>query len=170
MPRRKTSRFQLPKFNLFGVKLPKAKAPQMPKANAPKVRLPQVDLPKIPKITLPVRQILVVGVMAILVMTMMNLNTRLMDFYRLSGQRDTLKGQIHVLESTKAALQTQVAFVQSDKAVEEFARNSHLVREGEKLVVVLTPEDNVLATPASSTSAEKTVENWDVWWTLFFGN
>ncbi len=165
MRRKRTSRFTFPKISLPWLKLPKVDFPQ---SKLPKAKLPQVNLPKV---TFPVRQVLVVAAMVVLVLTMMNLNTRLSDYYRLSSQRDTLKSQIDKLEATRQVLQTEMAYAQSDKAVEEYARNSHMVREGEKLVVVLTPQDNpVQATPQSAVPTVQPVENWQVWWALFFGN
>jgi cell division protein FtsB len=165
MRRRRTSRFHFPNIHIPGIKLPKV--------NLPKVDLPKLDLPqiKLPKFTLPVRQILVVAVMAVLVLTMMNLNTRLTDYYRLTSERDTIAQQVDQLKTTRQILETQMAYAQSNQAVEEFARDSHMIREGEKLVVVLTPQDNnLVSTPESPIPTPKPVENWEVWWALFFGN
>ena len=164
MRRRKTTRFHFPAIELPWIKNLMAK---LPKVDLPRPNLPQV---KLPKWTLPVRQILVVAVMVILVLTMMNLNTRLMDYYRLSGERDTIKQQVAQLETTRQVLQTQLAYAQSNNAVEEFARNSHMVREGEKLVVVLTPPGELVTTQESPKPTPRTPENWEVWWALFFGN
>jgi cell division protein FtsB len=179
MRRRKTTRFHFPNIKLPWIDrllagLPKAKPP---KARQSKVDLPEKDSPrrefprlKLPKFTIPVRQILVVAIMAILVLTMMNLNTRLTDYYRLTSDRNTIQGEVAQLEVTRQVLQTQLAYAQSNNAVEEFARNSHMIREGEKLVVVLTAQGNVVATPENPIPTPKSVENWEVWWALFFGN
>ena len=158
MRRRKTARYNLPKINLPGIKLPK-------------VNLPKVDLPRpnLPRIHLPMRQILLVAALLVLVLAMINLNGRLAEYSRLSSERDSLRGDVSKLQITADGLQTQLAYAKSDKAAEEFARNSHMVRDGEKLVVVLTPQANVIVTPTSQTVREKAAQNWEVWWALFFG-
>ena len=158
MSRRRTKRYTLPKINIPGLKLPKV--------NLPKVHLPQI---KLPVVNIPIRQMLGLAVVAVLVLVMINLNTRLSDYYRLSGDRDTLKGQVDRLLATKQVLETQVAYAQSDKAVEEYARNSHMVRDGEKLVVVLTPQDNPITTPEITVATPKPFQNWEIWWELLFG-
>ena len=163
MRRRKTARYNLPKINLPGIKLPKVKLPKvdLPHPNLPEFHLPQVHLP--------MRQILLVAALVVLVLAMINLNARLADYSRLSSERDSLRGDVSKLQVTADGLQTQLAYAKSDKAAEEYARDSHMVRDGEKLVVVMTPQVNVIATPVSQTAREKAAQNWEVWWALFFG-
>jgi cell division protein FtsB len=163
MRKRRTTRYNLPTIHLPGIKLPNV---NLPKVNLPKVKAPKVNLPRV---QIPYKPILAVAVMVVLALAMMNLNSRLGDYYRLSSQRDVLKGQVDNLKATKEVLQTQLAFAQSDKAVEEYARDSHQVREGEKLLVISTPQDNVVQQATQTTQEVKRVQNWEIWWTLFFG-
>lgn len=165
MRKRKTVRHNFPKINIPGLNLPKV--------NLPKVELPHPELPhvKLPKINLPVRQMIIVGFLFILALAMINLNGRLSEYSRLSSERDALKSEVAVLQATSQGLETQLAYAVSEKAVEEYARNSHKVRDGEKLVVVLTPQGNQVTTnPASSATRDKAIQKWEVWWSLFFGN
>jgi hypothetical protein len=164
MRRRKTTRYNfLPKINLPSVNLPKV--------NLPKVEMPHVNLPKVnlPKINLPVRQLMILVFLVIMALAMINLNDRLREYSRLTSERDALQGEVAVLQVTSQGLATQLAYAVSDKAVEEYARNSHRVREGEKLVVVLTPQGNLVSTPPSRvTLDERSAQKWEVWWALFF--
>ena len=165
MRRRKTTRYNfLPKINLPSVNLPKV--------NLPKVEIPHINLPKVnlPKINLPVRQLMILVFLVIMALAMVNLNDRLREYSRLTSERDTLQGEVAVLQVTSQGLATQLAYAVSDKAAEEYARNSHRVREGEKLVVVLTPQGNLVSTPPSRVSLdERSAQKWEVWWALFFG-
>lgn len=152
MPRRKRRTIELP-------------AIQFPALKALLERLPKVKLAEPGKM---VRQALVLVAVVILALVMMNINARLGEYYRLSAERDRLKTEVVQLTSTYQALVTQMAYAQSDLAAEDFARNAHMIREGEKLVVPLTPAGNPTPTPASTPAAPAPVQNWQVWWALFF--
>jgi hypothetical protein len=165
MRKRKTARYDFPKINIPGLHLPKV---DLPKVDLPRPKLPQVNLPKI---NLPLRQMLIAGFLVLLVLAMVSLNGRLREYSRLTGERDSLKSEVAVLQVTSQSLETQLAYALSEKAAEEYARNSHKIREGEKLVVVLTPQGNQAVTkPSSSIASEKPAQKWEVWWMLFFGN
>jgi hypothetical protein len=43
-----------------------------------------------------------------------------------------------------------------------------MIREGEKLVVPLTPVGNPTPTPASEAETPPPPLNWEIWWALFF--
>jgi hypothetical protein len=160
MRKRRTKRYDLPKVDLNKVKLPKG-------------RLPKVDLPtaklKLPQVNIPWRQVVVVVVMAVLAFTMLNLNTRMSEYSRLSSERDSLSTQVGGLKETKSVLQTQAAYVGSDQAIDDAARKAHMVREGEKLMVVLTPAVNVIETPQTGEEKIAVPEPWEIWMALFFG-
>lgn len=112
---------------------------------------------------------MVVAVMVVLALTMMNLNTRLSEYSRLSSERDTLGTQVGGLKTTKNALDTQLAFVGSDPAIITSAREAHMVREGEKLIVVLTPVNNLVAISQSNEEKVAPPQPWEIWMALFFG-
>jgi ABC-type uncharacterized transport system permease subunit len=124
---------------------------------------------KLPQVNLPWRQMIVVVVMVVLALTMMNLNSRLSEYSRLSGDRDQLATQVGALEVTKMALQTQLAYVGSEGAVVDEARGAHMVREGENLIVVLTPSGNTVVTPEAVEEIIQPPQPWEVWMALFFG-
>jgi cell division protein FtsB len=112
------------------------------------------------------------GIVAILVLIllMMNLNSRLSEYFRLDSERNKMSTQMAQLEMTHAVLETQVAYATSDAAVEDWARDeAHLAREGDKVVVVLTPVGDVATQQVVVTPEPRSVQNWEVWWALFFG-
>jgi hypothetical protein len=124
---------------------------------------------RLPQINLPWKQIFIAGALVALTLVMLNLNSRLSDYSRLSRERDQIATEVGGLESTKTFLQTQMAEAGSEGAVIVGAREGHMIREGEKLVVVLTPAGNVVATPEAAEEELKPPQSWEVWMALFFG-
>jgi len=123
-------------------------------------------MPKLKKIK---RQWVYVVLLFILFIMVLGLNSRLSEYLRLSSQRDEMDERIIKLESTRIALETQIAYADSDKAVEEWARTyERKVLPGDHVIIPLplgdiTREVNYLATPNP-----KDLENWEIWWDLFF--
>jgi hypothetical protein len=152
----------------------------MTRRNRNQVDLPRIDIPVFKKVTeklpkpkmeglrIAARQLLVVAGVVALVLIMLNLNSRLSEYYRLSAERDTLSTRVAGLDSTRQVLETQLAYAQSDLAAEDYARSAHMVRQGEKLVVPLAPVGNPTPTPVSVVATVSPPLNWEVWWALFF--
>lgn len=115
----------------------------------------------------------IIGVVALvlLMLLMMNLNSRLSEYFRLSNTRDKLGVEVDSLGATKLALDTQVAYATSDRAVEEWARSeAHLARPGDKVIIPVTPVGQTPVPQVQATPTVQTADNWQVWWALFFGN
>ncbi len=77
--------------------------------------------------------------------------------------------EVSGLQSTQDALKAQIEFATSEAAVNQYARNSGMIRDGEKLVIPLpagTAISNQVVTP---TPGLVDVHNQDIWWALFFG-
>ena len=116
------------------------------------------------------KKIFGLAVIVVLILLMMNLNSRLADFFRLSSERDKMAAHVAQLQLTKMALETQVAYATSDQAVEDWARNeAHMAKPGDKVVVQITPAFTTITPEVVVTPAPRPVENWEVWWALFFG-
>lgn len=81
-----------------------------------------------------------------------------------------MEKRINSLEATSAALETEITYAKSEKAVEEWARTyERMAQEGDKVIVPLppmnvTPEVNLLPTPEVEDH-----QNWEIWWELIFG-
>jgi cell division protein FtsB len=123
-------------------------------------------MPKLKRIK---RQWVYFGLLLILFIMVLGLNSRLSEYFRLSSQKDEMDERIIKLKSTQIALETQIAYADSNKAVEEWARTyERKVLPGDHVIVPLplgnvTPEVNYLATPNPAN-----IENWQIWWDLFF--
>ncbi len=116
------------------------------------------------------KKIIGAGAIVLLVLLMMNLNSRLGEYFHLSSERDKLQTEVIQDLAARAALETQVAYATSDQAVEDYARNeAHLGRPGDKVFIPLTPPAQTVVPEAQPTPTVRSVENWEVWWALFFG-
>lgn len=124
-------------------------------------------MPVIPKIG---KQWIFIVMIAILFFMVLGLNSRIAEYFRLTGQREEMLQRIENLEATQAALKTEIAYANSDKAVEEWARTfERMVQPGDQVIIPLPPKDftpdiNYLATPAPPVG-----QNWQIWWELLFG-
>ncbi len=114
----------------------------------------------------------IIGLIAVLllVLLMMNINSRLSEYFRLSSERDALSTEVGYSRATKVALDTQAAYATSDQAVEDWARDeAHMARPGDKVIIPVTPAGQTPQPLVQVTPMPTTVEDWQVWWALFFG-
>ncbi len=101
----------------------------------------------------------------------MDLNNRLNELARLSAQQEKAATVISQLQSTLNALDTQVAFSNSEGAVEQWAyEEGHMTRPGENLIIPLSPSGATPIPEVIVTSTPESVENWQIWLALFSGN
>jgi len=121
------------------------------------------------KIKISGRQWILVIIVFVLLLMMLGLNARLAEYFRLTSQRREMQARIENLEATSYALQTQIAYADSDKAVEEWARTYERdVLPGDIPIIPhpaqdVTPEINYVDTPTSDEQMK-----WQIWWELFF--
>ena len=123
-----------------------------------------------PKISTYWKKWIFIFLLVILFFMVMGLNSSLSEYFQLTDQRNQMTERISNLEATQQALETQIAYADSDKAVEEWARTyERHVQPGDQVIIPLSPVDvtqevNYLATPTPSDE-----ENWQIWWEMFFG-
>ena len=124
-----------------------------------------------PKIKTYWKKWIFIFLLVILFFMVMGLNSSLSEYFQLTDQRNQMTERINNLEATQQALETQIAYADSDKAVEEWARTyQRYVQSGDQVIIPLSPEDvtpeiNYLETPTPSDE-----ENWKIWWEMFFGD
>ncbi len=107
----------------------------------------------------------------ILVVLVMDFNQRLEKLNRLSTQVATVRVEGTAVIQTKNAFLTEIAYATSDQAVEQYAYENGMVRTGEipvQLVPAGTPTPTSIPLPTQPPPPR--LENWQIWWELFFGN
>ncbi len=106
----------------------------------------------------------------ILVFVVLEFNRRLEELQMLNEQNELVHMMATQAVQTQSALQTQVAYAGSNAAVEEWARtDGHYIQDGD-LPVVPLGQPGVAPIEASTPVPTPTpMQNWEVWWTLFFG-
>ena len=117
------------------------------------------------------KRIIVVALVIILVFLLMDFNQRMVLLTKMRGQREELDQEYSQLQSTRAALETQIAVANSDLAVEKWAREEGgMVQEGDIPIVLLPPSNPVpTKTPQPSTVVDE-VQKWEIWQEIFFGD
>jgi cell division protein FtsB len=125
----------------------------------------------IKKILTDKRFYVIIAVLA-LVLLLMNFNQRMVLLSKLRGQEKVLMEEYTNLQATESALETQIAYANSDKAVEEWAREEgSMVQSGDVPIVLLPGSDESIQPTAIPTpEVVDRVERWEIWRELFFGN
>jgi cell division protein FtsB len=122
-------------------------------------------------------QLMFAVILAIALMLAVQFSARIADERNLNTIRDTVEEEIALLRREQAELIDDLAYVQSDAYVEEWARSEgRMVRDNMVLVI---PIPSGLSEEASETqpiepnlvNIETTLpepETWQLWWALFF--
>lgn len=110
-----------------------------------------------------------VGIL-VLILMIMDFNARLETLNALKNQAGIVSAQGTQAMQTQMALQTQVAYAQSDQVVHEWARNEgHYIQNGDQPVVPVEVPGLVPEALSTPTPFPTPMPNWQVWWNLFFG-
>ena len=105
-----------------------------------------------------------------LVFIVLEFNRRLEELNMLNAQSRLVQTHATQAVQTQLALQTQVAYANSDAAVEEWARtDGHYIQDGDLPVVPLGEPDAAPIDASTPTPVPTQPSNWEVWWDLFFG-
>ena len=122
-----------------------------------------------PNIPINFRRVAVFLGIFILILVVIEFNSRLEELNRLNDQRDEIRTIATQSIQTQMELQTHVAYAESTAAVDEWARTEgHYILEGDQPVIpVVQPgsEPVIIATPLPLPTP---MQNWEVWWSLFF--
>lgn len=117
-----------------------------------------------------IRRVAVMIGILVLVFVVLEFNRRLEELKLLNTQNEFIHGQATQAIQTQAALLTQVAYANSDAAVEEWARtDGHYIKDGDLPVVPLAEPGSAPVEASTPVPAPTPRQNWEVWWTLFFG-
>jgi hypothetical protein len=115
------------------------------------------------------RRIAIFAGVFVLILLVVEFNSRLEELNRLSDQRAVVQAEATQSKQTEVALQTQVAFAGSDQAAEAWARSEgHLSLEGEQPVVPMGQPGSEPVIESTPTPTPTSMPNWQVWMNLFF--
>lgn len=115
-------------------------------------------------------QFVFVVILAAGLLLALNLSGRISAGQRIQADLQKREREMVALQETQAALQQEWEWVQSQAAVDEWARGpGKMVRPGEVLVVPIPAGAAVTPTPTSPAAEQpEAVVTWRVWWNLFF--
>ena len=105
-----------------------------------------------------------------LVFIVLEFNRRLEELKLLNEQSSFIQAQATQAIQTQSALQTQVAYANSNAAVEEWARtDGHYIQDGDLPVVPIGQPGEVPVEASTPIPVPTPRQNWEIWWDLFFG-
>lgn len=117
------------------------------------------------------RRVAIFAGIFILILFVIEFNTRLEELNRLNNQRDQVRLLATEAIQTQMSLETQVAYAGSTAAVDEWARtDGHYLKDGDHPVIPLEQPGSqavIVNTPIPSPTP---MRNWEIWWDLFFDN
>ena len=117
------------------------------------------------------KQITIIVLVIIFFFMLLGLNSRLSELFRLTDQQTIMQTKVASLKNTDIALNTQIAIATSDLAVEAWARDQgHMAQPGDKVIVPLPPSNVTQDFLYPKTETPTPIENWQIWWDLFFAN
>lgn len=113
--------------------------------------------------------ILVIGVL-ILVVVIVRFQQRISEMNLLESKRNLIQTEeAHVMQ-TQESLIADLAYVNSDDAVKAWAYGEGRWYLPNETPIIIVPIGTPTSIPdTNEISSVKTVENWQVWWELFFG-
>lgn len=110
-----------------------------------------------------------IGILVLLVI-IVNFQQRISEMNHLEGQLKLIQAQGTAVMRTQESLLTQVAYATSDEAVKQWAYSEGRWYLENETPIIILPAGNVTPTPEPiSQTASQKVENWKIWWELFFG-
>ncbi|MGD0876894.1 MAG: hypothetical protein ABSA01_01950 [Anaerolineales bacterium] len=115
------------------------------------------------------RNVLIVLGLVVAVVLLIDFNRRMEELDSLTVKLNSVQAEGTSVMQTQVALVTQVAFATSDQAVEQWAYQNKMVRDGEH-AIQLEPSGTITATsvPVPVTQVQA-LPTWRIWWELFFG-
>lgn len=115
------------------------------------------------------RRVAVFAGIFILVLFVIEFNSRLEELNRLNKQRDNMRTLATEAIQTQIALHTQVAYAASTDAVEDWARtDGRYLQEGDQPVIPVEQPGSVPVIVNTPVPVPTPMQNWEIWWTLFF--
>lgn len=123
-----------------------------------------------PTVPINVRRVLVTIGIVMLVFVVLEFNRRLEELSLLNDQAEIFRAEATQAVYTQIALQTDVAYANSTAAVEAWARtDGHFIKDGDLPVVPVGAPGAAPVELSTPVPTPTPMQNWEVWWKLFFG-
>ncbi len=114
------------------------------------------------------RLVIVVFGLAVLVLLIRDFNGRMADLRRLTVEKEHVSAEVTSLVETKIAIETQIAYAQTDDAVRAWAyEQGKMSQPGDVVVVPLPAEGGTEAAAPTPTPEPEIVQNWQLWLAMF---
>jgi hypothetical protein len=110
--------------------------------------------------------LIVVGI-AILVLLVMDFNSRMSELRRLSTEKDRTSTTVTALAATRVYLETEVAYATSEPAVAEWALSQKMAQPGDNLVIPVPPYGSTPVPTPVPVVTPVVIQNWQIWLSLF---
>ncbi len=112
---------------------------------------------------------LLVVVLAVMALMVMDFNSRMSEWRRLTVKRDQVAAQATSLAQTEVGLETEIARATSPAGVLEWAyEDGHWARKGDVVVVPLSSGQGSTPVPTPvATATPQVVSNMELWLSLF---
>ena len=117
------------------------------------------------------RRLITVVVIVILVVLMMDFNNRMSNMIQLNQMEAILETKLVNLEATRLVVEDDIAYAQSDRALEEWAREKdRLIAEGDHPIIIMPPSDYTPVPTATPKPATVVLTRLEIWKELIFGS
>jgi cell division protein FtsB len=116
------------------------------------------------------KKIVAVLGLVILAYLVLDLNHRISELMRLTAERDAMATEVYNIKQTESFLESQIAYANSDSAVEEWAREeAFMARSGDHPIMML-PDPKFTPQPTPEPVTTPVIyQNYQIWGELFFG-
>ena len=106
----------------------------------------------------------------ILIVVVIRFQQRISDMNHLESQRNLIQTQENYIRLTQESLITELAYINSDEAVKAWAYSEGRWYLPNETPIIIIPGGNTVSSfEDAGNPPVKSIENWQVWWELFFG-
>lgn len=112
----------------------------------------------------------VIGIL-ILIVVVIRFQQRISDMNHLESQRNLIQTQESYVRQTQESLITKLAYINSDEAVKAWAYKEGRWYLPNETPIIIVPAGNAAPVDDGIENLPvRSIENWEVWWELFFGS
>ena len=109
-------------------------------------------------------RILVLTGVLVLLLLVMDLNSRMVHMVQLRGEMEIELARVNELKAIEAALDKQIDYAESDEIVEKWARQENWMQKDGDYVIVLIPSgDPPPETITELAVPQQKLDNWEAW-------